>query len=172
MKPQAPPVRAGGGPRRRLGIGIAAMVAAAAVATIGFLGVRVADDRHRIDDLAGRNPAQVLRRSADAALADPQARKVELASSDGSRRSQAVVLPDGTGYLVAGNLPVLPRERTYQLWAVAGSTRISVGVLGADPPQVVPFKMDPQSSILAVTEEAAGGVETTRKDPVVAGRLS
>ena len=45
MKPSAAARRAAGQPpRRRIGVGIAAMVAAAAVAMIGFLGVRVADE--------------------------------------------------------------------------------------------------------------------------------
>jgi anti-sigma factor RsiW len=171
MKPtrQSQPGKAGG-PRRSIGLGIAAMVAAAAVAMIGFLGIRVADDRRRIDQLAVGAHVEELERTANAALADPSGRKVELASTDGYRTAQAVVLPDGTGYLVKSNLPALARERTYQLWAVVGTSRISVGVLGAEP-RIVPFKIDGKVSALAITDEAAGGVESTKKDPVVLGRL-
>jgi hypothetical protein len=166
QKPQAT-----AGPRRRAGVGIAAMVAAAAVAMIGLLGVRVIDDRQdRTADVARGEHLEQLQRSADAALADPRGRTVTLASTDGTSTARAVVLPDGTGYLVNANLPALPQERTYQLWALVGTAKISVGVLGSEP-QTVPFKMDGDVWALAITEEAAGGVESTRRDPVVVGQL-
>lgn len=155
---------------RRLGLGIAAAVAAAAVAMVGILGVRVADDRHRINTLQAAQRVDDLQRAANAALAAPDARRVDLTSSDGYRTAQAVVLPDGTGYVVKNNLPALSNERTYQLWAVAGTSRISLGVLGPEP-HVVPFKMDPSVRTLAITDEVAGGVETTKRDPVVLGRI-
>ena len=172
MKPPSEPAAAppSRGVRRRVGLGIAAMVAAAAVAVIGFLGIRVADDRRRIDQLAGGVHVEELERSANAALADPSARKVQLASTDGFRTAQAVVLPDGTGYLVRSNLPALSKERTYQLWALVGTAKISVGVLGSEP-RTVPFKMDGDVWALAITEETAGGVESTKRDPVVVGQL-
>ena len=157
-------------PRRSLGVGIAAMVAVAAVALVGVLGVRVADDRRRIDQLAAGQNGDALQRTVDAALAAPGARKVSLTSADGFRNVDAVVLPDGIGYLVTSNLPALAKERTYQLWAVDGTTRISIGVIGAEP-HVVPFKMDPKVSTLAITDEVAGGVVSTSRDPVVIGRV-
>jgi anti-sigma-K factor RskA len=162
----APPRRAG----NRIGLGIAAMVAAAAVAMVGFLGVRVSDDRQRISQLVAGQQGNELVRSANAAVADPQARKVSLTSTDGYRTAQAVVLPDGTGYVVSNNLPGLAKERTYQLWAVVGTSRISVGVLGPQV-QVAPFKIGTDVSALAITDETAGGVPTTTKDPVVIGKI-
>lgn len=160
------------GPGRRSLVGIAAMVAVAAVAVMGFLGVRMVDDRRSGAGDVARGGAHVeqLQRSADAALADPRARTVEMASTDGTRSARAVVLPDGTGYLVDADLPALPAERTYQLWAVVGTARISVGVLGTDP-GTVPFKMAGVAGALAITEEKAGGVERTTRDPVVVGRI-
>lgn len=173
MKPRPPaaapaPVR-GAAPRRGIPLGIAAMVAAAAVAVIGVLGVRVVDDRARVDD--GASYALELQRSANAALAAPDARKVDLVSTDGYRTAEAVVLPDGTGYLVRNNLPALSAERTYQLWAVVGSSAISVGVLGPEP-KVVPFKMNGDVSALAITDEVKGGVIASKRDPVVAAKLA
>lgn len=163
--------RRAGGPRRSLGLGIAAMVAVAAVAMVGFLGIRVADDRRQIRSLAVGQHGDELQRSANAAQADPAARKVALVSADGYRNAQAVVLPDGTGYVVRSNLPALAKERTYQLWAVEGTSRISVGVLGPQP-GIVPFKVDPAAvSALAITDEVAGGVISTTRDPVVLGKL-
>lgn len=161
MKPrQAPAAK----PRRSFGAGIAAMVAVAAVAVIGFLGVRAVDDRGELDYAAE------LEQSVDAVRADPGARTVQLASTDGRRSAEAVVLPDGTGYLVNSNLPALSRERTYQMWAVVGAAKISVGVLGPEP-KIVPFKMHGDVSALAITEEMAGGVVASRQDPVVLGQL-
>jgi hypothetical protein len=156
--------------RRSIGAGIAAMVAIAAVAMIGFLGMRVADDRGRLQDYARGAHADQLTQSMNAALADPGARKVDLISTDGSRNAQAVVLPDGTGYLVRSNLPALAKERTYQLWALVGTSRISVGVLGPQV-NVVPFKIGTGVLALAITDETAGGVETTKRDPLVVGRI-
>ncbi|MGH9265491.1 MAG: anti-sigma factor domain-containing protein [Acidimicrobiales bacterium] len=165
-RPAAPARR-----RRSFGPGIAAMVAVAAAAVIGVLGIQAVDDRRdNAGDVARGTHAEQLERSAEAALADPRARTVELASIDGSRRARAVVLPDGTGYLVDADLPTLSRERTYQLWAVVGASRISVGVLGPEP-GTAPFKIEGDVSALAITEETAGGVETTRRDPVVVGRV-
>jgi hypothetical protein len=156
--------------RRRIATGIAAMVAIAAVSMIGFLGIRVVDDRNQLQDYARSAHGDQLTQSMNAALADPGARKVNLVSTDGYRSAQAVVLPDGTGYLVRSNLPALSKERTYQLWALVGTSRISVGVLGPEV-SVVPFKVGSGVLALAITDETAGGVETTKKDPVVVGRI-
>ena len=166
MKPrQAAGTRGGSArPRRGFGAGIAAMVAVAAVAVIGFLGVQAVNDREELDYAAE------LAQSVDAVRADPGARTVQLASTDGRRSAEAVVLPDGTGYLVNSNLPALSRERTYQMWAVVGAAKISVGVLGPEP-KIVPFKMHGDVSALAITEEVAGGVVASRQDPVVLGQL-
>jgi hypothetical protein len=174
MKPAPPPTpitnaRSAGTRRRTLGIGIAAMVAAAAVAMVGFLGVQLGEDRGRGGKYAVDAYGE-LERSANAALVDPSAQKVDLVSTDGSRFVQAVVLRDGTGYLVNPKLPALPKERTYQLWAVVGTAKISVGVLGNEP-KIVPFKMNGPVSALAITEEVAGGVVASRADPVVVGKV-
>ena len=168
MKPPAPPAVVSGRPRRSFGLGIAAMVAVAAMAMIGFIGVRA------IDDGGSTNPDVTalaeLERSANAALADPSAQKVDLVSTDGSRFVQAVVLRDGTGYLVNPRMPALAADRTYQLWAVVGANKISVGVLGNDL-KIAPFKMNGDVSALAITEEVAGGVVTSRAAPVVVGKV-
>ena len=166
MKPRAAVRQAA--PRRSFGAGIAAMVAIAAVAMVGFLGFSAVDNGG--DNTPGGTYAQELQRSVNAALAAPDSRKVELVSADGYRTAQAVVLPDGTGYLVRNNLPALADERTYQLWAVVGTSAISVGVLGPEP-KIVPFKMDGAVSALAITDESDGGVISSKRDPVVQGRI-
>ena len=158
MKPRGNGAEVAKRSRRTLGAGIAAMVAVAAAAVFAVLGLRAPDAPY------GKGFGEAV----EAALADPNARHVDLASTDGSRTARAVVLPDGTGYMVETKLPPLPEGRTYQLWAVVGSAKISVGVLGSQP-EVVPFKMDGAVSALAITEETAGGVISSRADPLVVG---
>jgi len=156
--------------RRNVATGIAATIAIAAVTVVGFLGFRVADDNRVLGKLAIGQHGEELQRSVNAALAEPQARKVSLRSEDGARAAEAVVLNDGTGYLVRSNLPALSADKTYQLWALVGTSRISVGVLGAEA-RLSSFKMDGNVWALAITEESAGGVESTKKSPVVLGRI-
>jgi len=171
--PAAAPMTTSSGPpprRRSVATGIAAMIAIAAVTVVGFLGFRVADDNRLLGKLAIGQHGEELQRSVNAALAEPQARKVALRSEDGASTAEAVVLTDGTGYLVRSNLPALTADRTYQLWALVGTSRISVGVLGPEP-RISSFKMDGDVWALAITDEAAGGVESTKKNPVVLGRI-
>ena len=86
-------------------------------------------------------------------------------------RAEVALTPDGTGFLVADKLPVLPNDRTYQLWALANGQKISAGVLGAQP-RVVAFRYAPSGlSGFAVTNEEAGGVVSTQNAPVVLGTL-
>ena len=114
--------------------------------------------------------------AAGAALTDPRAEQVKLASTDGKATAQVVRLPDGTGYLVPTGLPALPGGRVYQLWAVRSDARgphlppinISLGVLGAKP-EVSAFRMAGPVIAYAVTDEAAGGVGSTQNQPVVVG---
>lgn len=149
----------------------AGAVAVAAVAIVAVIGFKVSDDSRRIDQMAGATYGTQLSRATSAALADPQARLVDLRSSQGKETAQAVVLPDGTGYVVKNNLPALGPARTYQLWAVVGGAKISVGVLGPHPGPSG-FKAAGDVTALAITQEPAGGVVSSEQSPVVAGRLS
>jgi hypothetical protein len=143
-----------------------AVAAAAAVALVGVLGLKVVDDGRRIDRMKEQAQGTELRHTAEAALADPAARRVDMRSTDTRLTAQAVVLPDGTGYLVRSNLPELTPDRTYQLWALVGTSRISVGVLGPKA-GVTGFKASGDASGFAITQEVAGGVVQSRNDPVV-----
>ncbi|HKN37854.1 MAG TPA: anti-sigma factor, partial [Acidimicrobiia bacterium] len=109
-----------------------------------------------------------LNNAAYAALTNPQAEQVKLASSDGKATAQVVRLPNGTGYLVPTALAALPAGRVYQLWAVRSDAKISLGVLGANP-EVSAFRMTGPVLAYAVTEEAAGGVAATANQPVIVG---
>ncbi|HEX2192718.1 MAG TPA: anti-sigma factor [Acidimicrobiales bacterium] len=168
--PAAPVVDLGERRRRRfrpLEVAAAA-VAAAAVALVGLMGLKIVDDERRIDSLTEQAQGAALTRTANAALADPTARRVDLRSPDAQFVAQAVLLPDGTGYLLDTNLPALGADRTYQLWAIVGTNRISVGVLGPKA-GVAAFKAPGPTSALAITSEAAGGVVLSQNQPLVMG---
>jgi hypothetical protein len=161
--------------RRSVSVRLGAAVAAVAAAVIALLGVQVVRLNHKVEKVQTarpKDPDTALLAAAASALSDPSARQVALRSSDPGVGAQAVLLPDGTGYLLAGSLPALSPDQTYQLWAVAGGQKISAGVLGARP-QVVAFRYaSPQDlAALAVTAEQVPGVAQSANQPVVLGNV-
>lgn len=146
----------------------AAATAAVAASVIGVLGVKLDDQDRRLRTLAAAVEGRSLEDTAMAALVDNEARRVSLKALDGKLMGEAVVLPDGAGYLLRPNLPDLPSDQTYQLWALVGDARISLGVLGREA-SVTAFRAATDVRALAITVEAAGGVTTTDKPPVVMG---
>ena len=83
-----------------------------------------------------------------------------------------MLLPDGTGYLLTDDLPALDDSRTYQLWGQTGGGLISLGLLGANPGEVVPFQASGDIAALAITEEVAGGVGQSENSPALLGRFA
>ncbi|MGH2654804.1 MAG: anti-sigma factor domain-containing protein, partial [Actinomycetota bacterium] len=155
---------------RKIGRWATGMAAAAAALAIVALGMKVVEQDRRIDRLAATSEDRALALAAEAALRDPAARRVTLRSAEGEASVEAVVLPDGTGYLYRNDLRPLPPGRTYQLWALGEADPISAGVLGPEP-SVVAFSVDPAVTGLAITRELAGGVVAPTSDPLVAGQL-
>ncbi len=147
----------------------AALVSAAAVIVSLALGWRVLSlqdqiGRHSIDDLAAdavTAPGSIL------LTLEPQ-------EGHGNAGARIVLATDGTGYLLADNLPALAPDRTYQLWAIvaAGEERrvISAGVLGPDP-GVSQFSADGIIAGFAITEEVAGGVVVSEGETVAVGLI-
>jgi anti-sigma factor RsiW len=156
--------------RRRLGTRAFAAMAAVAALVVAVLGVEVARLNARTDNLKNL----VAEGPYQAALVNPGARRVALTSADGSRSVQAVILPDGTGWLGPHNLPALQPDETYQLWGVVGTQpgakTVSLAVIGSHP-HVLQFGAPDQVTALAVTEEISGGVVATQKQPIVAGAV-
>lgn len=152
---------------RRRPVGrVAAALAAAALALVGVLSWRVVDLDRQLD-----RRSDGLTAVAAEAFASPDGVRVTLGDAQGDVRVPAVVLPDGTAYLRAGDLPRLSEERTYQLWAVTGDRVVSAGVLGRAP-GIVAFSVGPGTVALAITEEVAGGVVESENEPVVAGEIA
>jgi hypothetical protein len=156
--------------RRRL-VRPAWLAVAAAVAVIGVLGAQVVRQDDRIGTLESALEDDGLVRAANIALTDPNAAKAELTSLDGGVNATAVELPDGTGYLLAHGMPALGANRTYQLWGQTDGGLVSLGLLGAQPNDVVAFQAGQPISAMAVTDEEAPGVTRSTNAPVVAGRF-
>lgn len=146
------------------------VAAATAVAAVLALTVDVVHQRDQLERLAGSVEEASLVRAANAALIDPGARRVTLVSPDGSLQADAVVLPDGTGYLVEDNLEPLPATRTYQLWTLGGEAPVSAGVLGPNP-ELLAFRASPDLQGLAISEETAGGATRPRDPPLLVGEV-
>jgi anti-sigma-K factor RskA len=77
---------------------------------------------------------------------------------------------------VAHDLPALPAGRTYQLWLVTPTQKISAGtfVVGANGDAFVEatYPLDQNAlQAVAVTEELAGGVPQPTGTPVIVGAV-
>lgn len=159
------PAVAGG--RRAVSSLAVSLLAAAAVLVIALLAVQVVAQDRRIERLANRSSTSGIDEAIAAASADPDARTVELASGDGALQARVVLL-DGRGYVVGGNLPALPAGQTYQLWAKSGDALLSVGVLGAKFDRTG-FAVGVDPELLAITAERSPGVLSSKNVPVVVG---
>lgn len=153
-------------PRGRRGLGIAAAVAAASLfAGLGAVGgVELQSALRGPTVEVGQDANPLLREAAAAALADG-ARSVHLVTPDQRPLADAVVSADGTGFLIDKGAPPLPDGRTYQLWAVAGGQKLSVGVLGGKI-DVVSFRGPSSFDALALTVEKAPGVVASANQAV------
>jgi len=149
--------------------------AAAIVLLVGGLGWEVHNQGNRVQRITAAFRATTsMDQSVQAALVDPRSTKFALASADGKIRLDAVLQPDGTGYLLPvprATLPALPSSETYELWGVTDGQRTALGLLGPDP-TVESFRTSqPQMGELAITAEKAGGVAHSTRTPVVAGMV-
>lgn len=167
------------GRRNRVGVSrrVLAALAAAAVVVVGILSYEV----DSLQGQVGRNQVAEARPSLGqviaAALTAPGRQLVALrptaaqASSGSGATAEAVLLPNGHGYVVKADLPALPVTQTYQLWGLIGQQAISLGLLGPRPGPSS-FQVSPGVSVkkLMVTVEPAGGVIQATSAPVVAGQ--
>ncbi len=148
---------------------------AAALLVIAVLGLQIEHMNNRIGQLDAISAKQGLTQAIQAALSDPQAKRVELTSSatvssnGGSALAELVVLPSGTSFLVNDELPALASSETYQLWGQSDGRMISIGLLGNRPADAAMTIGQPASfGAYAVTVELAGGSVKPTLPPVVA----
>lgn len=146
------------------------MSAVAAALVFVLLGLQVVNQNRKIDNLASQLEEGDLHRAATQVLEDPQAQRVVLRGTDGSMVATVALAPDGAGYLVRHDLAPLPEHRTYQLWALAGEQRVSLGILGRNP-AVTAFRVPDDIDGLAFTDEADPGATQSTNQPVAVGFL-
>lgn len=152
----------------RIGLAIGGAVAASLIAVLGYVAI---DRGRQLDELRPQAVESILSQGLGQAMADPASAKVELASPDGTVTAQAVVEPNGVGYLAAKALPALPEDRTYQLWGLVGGKVISLGIMG-NRPQILPFTVNGPLEALVITDEAAGGVPVSEQPAALVGELT
>src|SRR5688500_11222048 len=105
------------GPGSRRPVGRILAIAAAVIALVAAGGV-IAHQQSEIDQRDSDSVAAAIAREADAAQRNPQSRTVLLRDSGGAMSVVAYVEPDGDLFLSGEHLPVLDRDRTYQLWCI------------------------------------------------------
>jgi hypothetical protein len=151
--------------QQRLFVALAGVAAAVAL----VLGIVV------LRDDSPESPAFDLAALAGEALADPTSATTTLRppGETPGPEATAVVTADGSGYLLATDLPALGSDRTYQLWGVVNDQAISLGVLGPDP-DVAAFQVDDATTVaaFAITEETAGGVISSQNDAFLLGETA
>jgi hypothetical protein len=111
------------------------------------------------DDLSERDAALRL-------LSAPRVRQVRLMGLSPSPGASALVVwhpPTRTGVLLASGLPQIPRNRVYELWAIAGKEPVPAGIFDVDSAGQAFLKLPPLAGSrpfdkFAVTLEPAGGV--------------
>jgi anti-sigma-K factor RskA len=113
------------------------------------------------------------------ALASPQVRLVRLAGLPPSPGASGHLLWNAatrTGLLLTAGLPRLPRDRIYELWAIAGTEPIPAGTFGVDAAGHALVRLPPLPPVkrvtkFAVTLEPAGGVPKPSGPMLLVGSL-
>lgn len=141
----------------------------AALLLVGFALKTVSDGR-QLQQVRAALHQDALVRAAQAGELSPGSRHARLRSPDGRYAAEAVVLRDGTAYLERSNLPRLAADRTYQLWALVNTTKVSAGILG---PRIglSAFKVANDPWGLAITFEERAGAPSSTNQPVVVGQV-
>ncbi|MGH9208434.1 MAG: anti-sigma factor domain-containing protein [Acidimicrobiales bacterium] len=152
--------------------GVIGSVATAAAVIIALLAVQIGSLNDRVNQLTPSVQDHGMSQVVAAAVADPNAQRASLRSATGQEAADAVVLPNGRGFLVGSRLRPLPSSETYQLWAVTGKRQISLGLLGNQPGEAAfSVASGTEVSLLAITAEQAGGVVSSNRPAVVWGTL-
>lgn len=140
-------------PRRRLTYALGAVAAAAAVVALA-VGLWASSLSNDLDE----------QRSVVSILADPQARQVPMQGGEG----RIVVTDSGDAALVTA-VPGAPTGKTYEVWVFEGDTPKPAGTFAGDKAHDVVrlTRPVPPGAKVAVTVEAAGGVDAPTSPPVM-----
>jgi anti-sigma-K factor RskA len=154
---------------RRVGAGLAAVAAV----IIGLLAFNLAQSNGHVSQLQSALSSQGDAAGVAAALANPAHQTVRMRSSNRTQVAQFIVVPGGRGYMTGSSMPPLPKDETYQLWAVIDSQPISVGLLGNQATTAaftVAGSVSPTQ--LRITVEPSGGVVAPDRSPVATGTVA
>ncbi len=149
---------------------VVAAIGTAAALAIALLGVQVVEQQRQLDEFESAVEDGNMLSLANMALRNPDAAQAKLDSVGGEVKGAAVLLPNGTGFLMAHELPPLEGGLTYQLWGRTANGLISLGLLGAEP-GTVPFQAGHDVDGIAITAEQAGGVQASQNLAVLAGEF-
>lgn len=153
-------------PRRRRAVPV--LAAAAAIAAVVALGVGVwaSDLSSQLDETRA---ALDRERAAARVLVDPGARSVSLLAGEG----RLVVNQQGEAVLVLHGVDPAPAGKTYEMWIVPGGDITSANRAGIFSGRVGSEieRLDGTvgvGDVVAVTIEAAGGVDAPTTAPIIA----
>lgn len=115
--------------------------------------------------LAGMSAELQRREGIDRTLQSAGMRAITLEPQPAAPKAWGTMVlnPVGTdAYLIAYNLPVLPKDKTYQLWLVRGTTRFNGGTFRADDRGVATVQVQAREKLgtftgCGITIEPAGG---------------
>jgi anti-sigma-K factor RskA len=147
-----------------------AVLAAAAAVVIGLLSVTLAQSDHHVNQLQTALSSKGDSVGVATALANPAHQIVRMRSVHGAQLAEFVVVPGGHGYMTTSTMPALPKDETYQLWAVIDGQPISLGLLG-NQVRSAAFTVGGAASPsqLQITVEPSGGVVAPDRAPVATG---
>jgi anti-sigma factor RsiW len=142
---------------RAVALGLGTAAAAATIALASLFGVEVGQLHTQVHRLEQQVSSASLAAAAAMAAAGPHV-TVTLTASDGTRAATVVVTPKGDAYWISSRLAGLPASQTYQLWGLVRGRPVSLGLLGPEPSQTSPFRLEAGTAKLMVTAEPTGGV--------------
>lgn len=150
-------------PSRRVVAGGLGAIAAIAAALVVVFALQVGHLDGKIGKMQAAVGRQGLSGAVTSALLEPHT-LATLTSSSGNGTAEVVLTSSGQDYWVQSSLPVLPADRTYQLWALVGGKPVSVGLIGNRPDSYAAFRLEAGATRLMVTAEPSGGAPapTTR----------
>jgi len=155
--------------RGRLFRGTLATGVVAALALIGWQGVSQQRRLNRVEatvrDINVSAGQTQLLAQAQIAAVDPSARRVTLSDGAGHPVATAIIRANLSGFVLAGAMAPLSPDQTYEMWRVENNRRVPAGLLGSRP-QVLAFQLTPDTVIVTITVEAAGGAATSDHPPV------
>lgn len=169
---------AGGTPERNW---MALWVAAAtALAAAGLIVYQARNSRAelaemRIETQRSVAAAAAMRQALDLIQA-PETREVTFGQGQPAPpRGRVFFQPSGV-LLVASRLPALPPGKTYEMWLIRGGKPAPAGLFSSNPQGNAihlyrPAAPPAESDVVAVTLEAAGGVDAPTSTPIIVAPL-